>query len=61
MGKGAHTWWSLGGGKVSLKKKVPRFPHIYGDKTGVGRVPHSEQLRNDKVCETQGGKKKIPN
>lgn len=36
VGKGAHTWWSLGGRRVSLKKEAPQFPHIYGDKTDVG-------------------------
>ena len=61
VGKGAHTWWSLEGGRVSLKREAPQFPHIYGDKTDMGRVPHSEQLRNDKVCETQGCKQKISN
>lgn len=31
MGKGAHTWWSLGGGRVSLKKKSASVsPYLWG-------------------------------
>lgn len=30
MGKGGHTWWSLGGGRVSLKIKCLSFPISMG-------------------------------
>lgn len=61
VGKGAGTWWSPVGGRVPIKREVPQFPHVYVDKTDVGRNPHFKQFRNDKVCETQGRKQKIPN
>jgi len=60
VGKGAHTWWSLGGGEFHSKRKRLSF-HISMGTRQMWEVLHSEQLRNDKVCETQGRKKKILN